>query len=97
MSPLANTATGRRTMARKRSPVEKSPALHREESTTPDLVELARRLVDVMNRRGVAAMMSLFAPDAAGDALGPGDERLQGTTAIRAMLETGSAFTWNTR
>jgi uncharacterized protein (TIGR02246 family) len=74
-------------MTRKRSPVEKSPALHREESTTPDLVELARRLVDAMNRRDVAAMMSVFAPDAVWHALGLGDERLQGTTAIRAMLE----------
>jgi ketosteroid isomerase-like protein len=58
-----------------------------EEPTTPDLVELTRRWVDATNRRDAEAMMSFFAPDAVWDALGPGDERLRGPTAIRAMLE----------
>jgi ketosteroid isomerase-like protein len=58
-----------------------------EESTTQDLVELTRRCAGAVNRRDVEAVMSFFAPDAVWDALGPGDERLRGLTAIRAMLE----------
>jgi ketosteroid isomerase-like protein len=58
-----------------------------EESTTPDLLELSRRFVDTANRRDVEALMSFFAPDAVWEALGPGDERLRGPTAIRGMLE----------
>jgi ketosteroid isomerase-like protein len=58
-----------------------------EESTTPDLVKLSRRFVDAANRRDVEALMSFFAPDAVWEALGPGDERLSGPTAIRGMLE----------
>jgi ketosteroid isomerase-like protein len=73
-------------MTAKRSPVEKSAPLHREEPRTPDLVELARRLADALSRRDFEAMMSFFAPDAVWDGLGPGDERLRGLTAIRAML-----------
>ena len=35
-----------------------------EESTTPDLVELARQLADAMNSRDIDSMMSFFATDA---------------------------------
>jgi ketosteroid isomerase-like protein len=58
-----------------------------EESTTHDLMGLSRRLVEAVNRRDVDALMSFFAPEAVWDALGPGDERLRGPTAIRGMLE----------
>jgi ketosteroid isomerase-like protein len=58
-----------------------------EESTTPDAVEPTRRFLDAMNRRDVDALMSFFAPDAMWEALGAGDERLRGLTAIRGMLE----------
>jgi ketosteroid isomerase-like protein len=74
-------------MTDKSHPVDKPPLLDREEPTTPDLVELARSLVDATNCRDVEAMMSFFAPDAVWDALGPGDELLRGPTAIRAMLK----------
>jgi ketosteroid isomerase-like protein len=74
-------------MTVKREPVEKSAPLRREESTTPDLVELLGRWVSVINRRDVDASMSFFAPDAVWEALGAGDERLLGLTAIRGMLE----------
>jgi ketosteroid isomerase-like protein len=58
-----------------------------EESTTPDLEEFVGRWVGAVNRRDVDALMSFFAPDAEWEALGAGDERLRGLTAIRAMLE----------
>jgi ketosteroid isomerase-like protein len=59
-----------------------------EESTTPDLVELNRRLVEAWNRRDIEAVMSFFASDAVWDRpLAPGDERLRGRTAIRGWLE----------
>jgi ketosteroid isomerase-like protein len=56
-------------------------------SSTPDLEELTRRWVDAANRRDVDALMNFFVPEAAWEALGAGDERLRGLTAIRAMLE----------
>jgi hypothetical protein len=74
-------------MTDKPDPVDKPTLLHREESTTRDLEDLVRRLADAATRRGVDALMTLFAPDAAREALGAGDERLRGLTAIRGMLE----------
>ena len=35
-----------------------------EESTTPDLVELVRRVTEAVNRRDFDAVMSFYAPDA---------------------------------
>jgi hypothetical protein len=35
-----------------------------EESTTPDLVELVRRSVEVASKRDLDAIMALYAPDA---------------------------------
>jgi ketosteroid isomerase-like protein len=58
-----------------------------EDSTTPDLVELNRRFVEALNCRDVEATTSFFAHEAIWDALGPGDERLEGLAPIRAMLE----------
>jgi ketosteroid isomerase-like protein len=58
-----------------------------EESTTPDLEEFVGRWVGAVNRREVDALMNFFAPDAEWEALGAGDERLRGLTAIRGMLE----------
>jgi ketosteroid isomerase-like protein len=74
-------------MTDKPDPVDKPALLHSEEPTTLDLVEGTRRWVDATNRRDVDAMMSFFAPDAVWEALGAGDERLRGLTAIRGMLE----------
>jgi ketosteroid isomerase-like protein len=58
-----------------------------EESRTPDPEEGLQRFAEAMNRREVDALMSFFAPDAVWEALGAGDERLRGLTAIRGMLE----------
>jgi ketosteroid isomerase-like protein len=58
-----------------------------DESTTPDLVELNRRLVEAWNRRDVEAVISSLAPDAVWEATGPGAEHLRGLTAIRGHLE----------
>jgi ketosteroid isomerase-like protein len=58
-----------------------------EESTTADMEELLGRFVGAINRRDVDAVMAFFAPEARWDALGAGDERLRGLTAIRGMLE----------
>jgi uncharacterized protein (TIGR02246 family) len=58
-----------------------------EESTTRDLAELVRRWADAVSRRDVDALMNFFIPDALWEALGAGDERLRGLTAIRGMLE----------
>jgi ketosteroid isomerase-like protein len=68
-----------------------------EKSTTPDLVELARRLVDAGNARDTAgtprsdqdridAVMSFFAPDAVFD-MGEGFEVLEGRPAVRGFFE----------
>jgi ketosteroid isomerase-like protein len=57
------------------------------ESTTPDLEELNRRLIDAWNRRDVDAAMSLFDRDAVWEATGLGAEHLRGLTAIRGHLE----------
>jgi ketosteroid isomerase-like protein len=58
-----------------------------KESTTPDLAELNRRLLEAWNRRDVEAMMSFFASDAVWEATGPGAEHLRGLIAIRGHLE----------
>ena len=58
-----------------------------EESTTPDLVELARRVQEATNRRDVDDLMSFFAPDAVWD-VPPMDLRVfEGRAAIRRFVE----------
>src|SRR6476469_1314959 len=62
---------------------------HREmsgESTTPDLVELVRRLVEAVTRFDFDAAMSLFAPDAVVEGRASG-MTFEGRTAIRGFYE----------
>jgi ketosteroid isomerase-like protein len=59
----------------------------REESTTPDLVELVRQSVDAVNRRDFDAVMNFYAPDAIWDALQAGFGIFEGAAAIRNAFE----------
>lgn len=57
------------------------------ESTTPGLVELARRVQEATNRRDVDDLMSFLAPDAVWD-VPPMDLRVfEGRAAIRGFVE----------
>jgi hypothetical protein len=56
-----------------------------EDSTTADLVELARRIVEAMNRRDLDAAMSYFAADAVWDASQVGIGTFVGVAAIRSF------------
>ena len=58
-----------------------------QESTTPDLVEFARRRVDAADSRDIDAMMSFLAPDAVWDSTPMGLEVFEGSAAIRRFLE----------
>ncbi len=57
-----------------------------EESTTPDLVELMGKVVEVFNRRDVDALMSLFAADAVFESQVLGSS-FEGAAAIRVFAE----------
>jgi ketosteroid isomerase-like protein len=57
-----------------------------EESTTPDLVELSRRLVEAGNRHDFDAVMSFYAPDAVWEGRASG-MTFEGRTAIRGFWE----------
>jgi uncharacterized protein (TIGR02246 family) len=57
-----------------------------EESTTPDLVELARRAFEAANRRDLDAAASSFAEDASFDGRALGDH-FEGRASIRSFLE----------
>jgi ketosteroid isomerase-like protein len=57
-----------------------------EESTTPDLVELARDTIACANRGDVDAMMSLFAPDAVWR-MTPLSMDFEGMAGIRGFVE----------
>jgi ketosteroid isomerase-like protein len=57
-----------------------------QESTTPDPVELRRRMLDAVPRRDFDALMSFYAPDAKWDAP-PGIGNFEGAAAIRSFLE----------
>jgi ketosteroid isomerase-like protein len=57
-----------------------------EESTTPDLVELVRQLVAVVNKRDLDATMAFFALDAVWDAR-PGIGTFVGRATIRSFFE----------
>ena len=56
-----------------------------EESTTPDLVELSRRVLDATNRRDFDAVASFYAPDAVYRATEIGT--FEGAGAISGLLE----------
>jgi ketosteroid isomerase-like protein len=58
-----------------------------EESTTPDLVELARRSVEAGNSRDFDAMLRFFAPDGVWDMSQLGMGVFEGRPAIRGFLE----------
>jgi len=68
-------------------PVDKPAPLHREETTTPDLVELARRRVDAADSGDVDAMTSFFAPDGVWDSTPMGLEVYEGQAAIRRFFQ----------
>jgi ketosteroid isomerase-like protein len=57
-----------------------------EESTTPDLVELSRRLVEAGNRHEFDSVMSFYAPDAVWEGRASGMTG-EGRTAIRGFWE----------
>ena len=57
-----------------------------EESTTPDLVKLARRQLEAANRHDLDAFMSVFAPDAQYDASRDGLGVYEGLAAIRGLI-----------
>jgi ketosteroid isomerase-like protein len=58
-----------------------------EESTTPDLVELTRRLYETADVGDFDAMMRFFAPDAVWDMPEEGIETLKGAAAVRRFVE----------
>src|SRR5213592_2649003 len=57
-----------------------------QESTTPDPVELSRRLVEALDRLDFDAAMSFYAPNAVWEGRASG-MTLEGRTAIRGFLE----------
>ena len=60
-----------------------------EESTTPDLVRLARQGYAAMSRGDLDAVMSLFAADAVYDASAAGLGTFEGAEAVRGSSRTG--------
>jgi ketosteroid isomerase-like protein len=56
-----------------------------EESTTPDLEELAQRLTDAINAREIDAVVGFYAPDAVFDQ--PTFGVFEGRAAIRSFIE----------
>ena len=58
-----------------------------EESTTPDLVRIARQAYEAMSRGDFDAVMSLFAADAVYDLSGAGLGTFEGEEAIRGFIE----------
>jgi ketosteroid isomerase-like protein len=57
-----------------------------QESTTPDLAELSRRLVEAGNRHDFDAVLSFYAPDAVWEGRASG-MTFEGRTAIRGFWE----------
>jgi ketosteroid isomerase-like protein len=59
-----------------------------EDSTTPDPVELTRRMFEAASRHDLDALMGLYAPDAVYDADHAGlGTSFEGTAAIRGFVE----------
>ena len=58
-----------------------------DESTTPDLVRLARQGYEALNRGDLDGVMSLFAADAVYDMSAAGLETFEGAEAIRSFIE----------
>jgi ketosteroid isomerase-like protein len=59
-----------------------------EESTTPDLVELTRRVMEASNRHDLDTVMQFYAPDAVWDVSGVGIGTYEGAAAIGGLLES---------
>jgi len=57
------------------------------ESTTPNLAELTREIVEAVNRRDLDAVMSVFAPNCVWDDSAIGLGTREGLTAIREHIE----------
>ncbi len=58
-----------------------------EESTTPDLVELQKRLTDAIGRRDLDAITALYAPDVVYDMSPVGMGVFEGQAAARGFIE----------
>jgi ketosteroid isomerase-like protein len=58
-----------------------------EESTTPDLVELQKRLTEAANRRDLDAMMGFYAPDGVYDMSPLGMGVFEGRAAALGFIE----------
>ena len=58
-----------------------------DESTTPDLVALTRRVVESANRRDLDAVMAFYAPDAVMDLSDGGVGIYEGASAIRGFIQ----------
>ena len=58
-----------------------------EESTTPDLVEVARRSVETGSKRDLDATMAFYTPDAVWDMSPLGMGTFEGQAAVRGFME----------
>lgn len=58
-----------------------------EESTAPDLVELARRSVETASKRDLDATMAFYTPDAVWDMSPLGMGTFEGHAAVRGFME----------
>jgi ketosteroid isomerase-like protein len=58
-----------------------------EESTTPDLAELSRRLNEALNRGDFDTALKMYTPDAVWDGSPMDGEVIEGRDAIRGFLE----------
>ena len=67
-------------------PVDNPAPLHREESTTPDLVDRWRQAAEAASRGDLDATMAIFAPDAVWEVQPLGISH-RGAPAIRSFLE----------
>ena len=67
-----------------------------EESTTPDLVELAQGFLDALNARDIDTAISIYGPDSVWDLSPLGLGLNEGSAAIRGFLEewTGTFEDW---
>jgi len=68
-------------------PVDKPAPLHREESTTPDLVELSRHAIESVVRGDFDAALSSYGPDSVWDTSPLGMGTYRGVAAIRNAFE----------
>jgi ketosteroid isomerase-like protein len=84
--PLASECGGRVYLAAQ-PPLRDTQRVMSEESTTSDLVELARRSLESGNGRDFDAMINFYAPDPVWDMSPMGLGSYEGLVAIRGFLE----------